>query len=351
VSGSGGDGNWLVKAIVVGVIGVAGTVLAAVLLEGIQGGDDPGPVVTGTTPSGATTIPVLDKQSSFTQVGARPLSLAAGSRKIWVADPTRTEAWWLDATDAPKTHLEQLPDVRHGLDDPIRPVGVAAADGAAWFVDESHDLLWRIDEATTTADPPVRVGNRPGGVAVEGGVVWVLSRAPGEVQRVDANSRSLQGQPIALPLGIPRAIAAHKGVAWVTGTAANRRGAVWKLSGDTEPEQTTGVGRAPVVAVAATDNAVWIADLNGNVSKIDPDANVVGATVRLAGRPCGIAVDKDAVWVTDSDGDQVWRLDPENALPMGNPIRVEAHPCAVTLDAGTGWIANQGDNSISRVTP
>lgn len=355
--GGGNAGRWWednLAALIAAAATIAAAVIGAVMVKILDDQEvDPLPApVPRPTPLDPITIPAVDKQSSFTQVGARPLSLAAGDRKIWIADPTRTEAWWLDATEAPTTHLKQLPDIEQRRDRPIRPVGVAVADGAAWFVDEEHDLLWRIDEGTNAVDDPTPVGDRPGGVAVDGNVVWVLSRSSAAVQRVDASSRTLLGESIDLSPGNPRAITAREGVAWVVGTSEHGRGAVWRVAGEAEPEPTTGLRNAAVVAVAATDDAVWIADGAGNVSRIDPDQNaVVDTSARLAGRPCGIAVDKDAVWVTDSDGDQIWRLDPDDARFIGHPIRVEAHPCAVTLKAGTAWVGNQGDNSISRVTP
>ncbi len=354
-----GSGKWGVPP--AGWIGAAAAIIAAVigilpliLDDGPSPSPPPPPPPTSPpSPSSPPPPPPTPKKpskpSGFTQVGARPISLAAGSGKIWVADPTRTEAWWLDTGDIPATTYQvNLRDVSRRGKDPIRPVGVAVADGTAWFVDERHDLLWSVDEGTRRSASPVHVARSPAGVAVDADVVWVVSRKPGRVRRIDANSVGSLAAPIELP-GIPQAIAARDGVAWVIGSRP--RGAVWRISGNSEPDPTTGVDDADPVAVAATASAIWVADASGSVLKIDPAQNVVKEAIRLDGRPCGIAANKGAVWVTDSERDLLWKLNPEDPRDVDRPIRVEARPCAVALYADAVWVGNLGDNSISRVQP
>lgn len=358
MGGAPDDGNGTTVLVRVAWIGAVATIAAALIAVVPQifppEPTPPPPPTPKTTTTGEPAkfdIAPVDAQFPFTQVGARPVSLAADSGRIWVADPTRPEAWWVNADGAPKTHRVRLSDIERPAQAPIRPVGVAAANGAAWFVDERHDLLWRIDAESNVSATPSHVGRSPAGVAIDGQVVWVVSRKPGAVWRIDAGSGDRLGAPIDLSPGAPRAIVARGGVAWVVGSEGPR-GAVWKISsGDSEPESTPGLDGAPVVAVAMADDAVWIANADGKVSRIDPDENVVETSTPLEGRPCGIAVGKEAVLVSDSEGDQVWRLDPKGGRPLERPVRVEAHPCAITLGTDAAWVGNLGDNSISRITP
>jgi len=79
------------------------------------------------------------------------------------------------------------------------------------------------------------------------------------------------------------------------------------------------------------------------------DGRVAGQ-VPVAGRPTGIAVGKDAVWITDSVNGTLLRVDPGKELVVDR-IDVGADPSGVCVGAGSVWIANSADGTVSQVNP
>jgi streptogramin lyase len=74
------------------------------------------------------------------------------------------------------------------------------------------------------------------------------------------------------------------------------------------------------------------------------------ARLPLEGSPSALAVSRDAVWVTDFDGDRLLRvsrepLQVEEAVPVGDG------PVGVAVGGGAVWTANATDGTVSRVDP
>ena len=75
------------------------------------------------------------------------------------------------------------------------------------------------------------------------------------------------------------------------------------------------VGVAPG-GVAAGAGAIWVTNTGGNsVSRIDPETNEVRQTIPVGGGPAGLAVGGDAVWVANGLDGTVTRIDAETNLP------------------------------------
>jgi peptide/nickel transport system substrate-binding protein len=69
---------------------------------------------------------------------------------------------------------------------------------------------------------------------------------------------------------------------------------------------------------------------------------LVNATVEVAGRPSGIAVDKDAVWVSAEFGERVVKIDPHAAPPrIVDSLQIHNHPKGVAVAGGSIWVAVQ----------
>jgi YVTN family beta-propeller protein len=82
---------------------------------------------------------------------------------------------------------------------------------------------------------------------------------------------------------------------------------------------------------------------------LEADGQVAGQ-VPVAGRPTGVAVGKDAVWITDSVNGTLLRVDPARKLVVDR-IGVGADPSGVCVGAGSVWIANSADGTVSQVNP
>jgi peptide/nickel transport system substrate-binding protein len=105
------------------------------------------------------------------------------------------------------------------------------------------------------------------------------------------------------------------------------------------------VGSGPVRAALGED-AVWVANSDGTVSRIDPARNVAVQTVRAGSGLAGIAVGNDAVWVADGLEGKLVRISDDRVvqttpLPRG--------PRGVAFGEKAVWVANLDDHSVTRV--
>lgn len=145
-------------------------------------------------------------------------------------------------------------------------------------------------------------------------------------------------------------------------------GAVPPVNGLQRDAARPGVGKV-VAAVripsgpgglAVGEGAVWAAsDSVTTLMRIDPDRNVVAATIKMkltnacSAEPpgCGEAAAGDgAVWVTHTTDDTVSRVNPDTNFVTAT-IKVGRRPRQVAVSPGAVWVANSGGPTISRIDP
>jgi len=108
---------------------------------------------------------------------------------------------------------------------------------------------------------------------------------------------------------------------------------------------TVPVGGEPV-AVASSDDRIWVTNTDGNgVAAIDPATNEVVASIPLDGaRPDEVIVGDEVVWVSDASGNVV-RFDPADPTLTLRPVITSPEDDDVHLDLatdGTNLIAVDG---------
>ncbi len=119
------------------------------------------------------------------------------------------------------------------------------------------------------------------------------------------------------------------------------------------------LGRPAVVAsvavkdpqgIAATEQAVWVAELNSNtVARIDPQRNVVVKRYNVGVRPVGLAVGEGAVWVAANGSDEVWTIDLKADEVRGQPIKVPRGPVDVAVGFGSVWVTSSSSGTVTRI--
>ncbi len=249
-----------------------------------------------------------------TGLGAEPTSIAVGEGSVWVLCGPARRLFQFDASTgvlvrklAVEGKLPRRP--KRGLNIPplgvanTEPFDVVAGGGAAWIA--FANAIGRIDdrthrlEHTWVAGGPLSFGTASSRLA---GAVWRFS-ARGALVRIDASTRKVKQ---AIPL--PR-VGTDAGISGVVATGD----AVW--------------------AIRWTDDTAWM---------IDTRLGRVTAVIPLGHAPIDIAVDRNAVWTANEDG-TLSRVNAKSGtlvrtIPLGRGPRV-AFPVQLAVGHGSVWIA------------
>ena len=296
-------------------------------------------------------------------VGKGPDAIAVGAGAVWVANS-------LDGT------VSQInPSTRQLLTIPVGnnpnavdAVAIAVGAGAVWVANRLDNTVSQIGASTgQVVGKPIAVGKDPSAVAVGAGAVWVANRLDNTVSQIDASTGQVVGKPI--PVGAyPDAVAVGSGAVWVanyydnTVSRIDLGGFAQHIRSGTHPTRhsltTSGSARQrtiPVVgldpdAVAVSSGAVWVANVGGGVSQIDPSTGrIVGNPIAVGLDPDAVAVGAGAVWVANNGDNTVSRINPSTGDVVGKPIAVGKQPDSVAVGQGAVWVANDGDNTVSRI--
>jgi YVTN family beta-propeller protein len=232
-----------------------------------------------------------------------------------------------------------------------RPSAIAFGSRSLWVANLDDQSVSRVDPSTLRTLRTIPVGDPPTGIAVAGGRVWVVRSNPTaafvSVSRIDPQfdviDRTVRiGNVVP---GSPGAVAARRDTLWV----APSSGELTRLD--------PGTGRVvqqldPNAGPAGIDlgaGAVWVSDSEAdNVTRVDPTGLVTSLAVGHG--PSGIAVGDGGVWVADTSDDAIVRIDPSTRAAT-TTIPVGRSPAGVALGAGSLWVANSGDGTVTRIDP
>jgi virginiamycin B lyase len=140
-------------------------------------------------------------------------------------------------------------------------------------------------------------------------------------------------------------------------------GSVWGSSGGQifrfDPATNTVVSHVstdgrPMVFSAGS---VWVIADNGKLVRIDPATNSVSATIQLPGDASFMAATDNAVWVAegppDSAGSHLWKIDPTTNQVVGQ-VKLglaSALDDVAVGDDGDVWVAAYDANEVLRIHP
>lgn len=186
---------------------------------------------------------------------------------------------------------------------------VAASRSDVWvigggaFVEGPHSLAWRIDPHTNRVTRTVALegaavfGTRPPlAVGIAGDSVWV--RGLLGIVRLDRRSGRLKGQlTLASTATVPatrEGFLAGAGSVWA---ADHGRGVVWRVDSGSGLTVAAIPVRGRPAGVAVGGGAVWLADANGEILKVNPKTNEVVARIPVDGVPSGLAFGFGRLWI------------------------------------------------------
>jgi DNA-binding beta-propeller fold protein YncE len=158
--------------------------------------------------------------------------------------------------------------------------------------------------------------------------------------------RAVLGETIRIPSGAVD-VAVGEGAVWVSGF-----GRMTRLDPDADRVVATvkTPGTEDYSQVAVGLGAVWVTADGGRLYRIDPTTNRVVATILVGGPIQGVETGGGSVWVTrpaEGDGELI-RVDPATNRVTGQPIQVGPGPVAVLYAFGALWVTN---SAVVRVDP
>jgi streptogramin lyase len=177
--------------------------------------------------------------------------------------------------------------------------------------------------------------------------VWVSGAGPHAVHAIDrATNRdrvtiSLPGEPCA-------GLAAGFGSLWVPMCGSTQ--SIARIDLRTHRiVATIPMGPAEEGGIAVSGNGVWFtSDDAGTLLRLDPRANTVGKTIRIAAGSHNPIVDGDVLWITSINHDLVTAVDTLTGTVLAT-VPTGPEPRFLTAGAGAVWTLNQGDGSVTRI--
>jgi serine/threonine-protein kinase len=274
-------------------------------------------------------------------VGSPPLRIAAASEAIWVTSERDGTLTRLDPASGEK--VGEATELGRGIS------GVAVGAGSVWVTDPPRGELLRIDPDSGRTVATIDVGGSPGPVVFGGGQVWVADNDGAGVTAVDARGAAVERRGL-LPHAAPLRLAVGAGGLWVSSAST---GAVRRIDlSSLRHGAPIPVGRGPA-GVTVARGLVWVANSRGDtVSKVDPSIHaVLGDPIEVGGRPGGIDAGTSTVWVASAAEDAVTRIDLESGERSGAPIEVGSEPGAVAVGDEAVWVADNGEGAVTRIEP
>lgn len=234
-------------------------------------------------------------------------------------------------------------------------VKLTSSSGATLTV--APNSLAAIDPSNNRVIATVPVGSRPGPVTFGSGSLWTANLNDQTISRVDPRAlRVMRTITLSAP---PTAIASAANGLWVAESAENPEasaaGSITVARIDPAFDAlVAGVRIGSVVpagpaAIAARGSTVWVAPSSGLLTRVDADTEKVTKRFDPSSSPAGIAITGDgAVWLTDSEADEVVRVDRTGLrtdIPVGNT------PTSIAAGAGGVWVVDSLNDSVVRIDP
>jgi YVTN family beta-propeller protein len=232
-----------------------------------------------------------------------------------------------------------------------RPGAIAFGSGSLWVANVDDQNVSRIDPGSLRTLGVLSLADPPTGLAAGSNAIWVVQSNP-TASSVSVNSIDPQFDTVGpterlgnVVAGGPGAVAAQDATVWV----APSSGLLTELDVVTRrPVEQIDPNSGPA-AIGVGDGAVWVTDSEAdNVTRVDPTRLLTPITV--GNGPTGIAVDDRGVWVADSLDDAVVRIDPITRS-VTTTIPVGRSPTGIAVGAGSVWVANSGDGTVTRIDP
>ena len=226
---------------------------------------------------------------------------------------------------------------------------ILASGGSVTALDAGPNSLAEIDPGSDTVVGTVAVGDVPGTIAFGSGSLWVANLGDRTISQI--NPSGLQTlRTIALGR-TPTSLAASASGIWVVESDADSSTvSVSRIDPQFDDiaatERLANVVPGGPGAVAARGSLVWVAPSSGVLTRLDANTGRILQQLDPNSNPTGVAIGDGAVWVTDSDANNVTRIEP-GASPTA--VAVGNGPSALAAGAGSVWVADSLADELTRI--
>jgi class 3 adenylate cyclase/ABC-type oligopeptide transport system substrate-binding subunit/DNA-binding beta-propeller fold protein YncE len=279
------------------------------------------------------------------------LAAAAGALAVLLVaaggdEPVKVGANSVAILDAEDGHVIETVPVG------VRPAEVAVGAGSVWVANRGDNSVTQIGARSRRVAGTVSPGISVDGLGAGGGGVWVADNNRAVARSIDPSFRTA-GRSV--PIG-------HEEVAITESQRPLAVGAddVWVTYGFAEIARIdpktgrlrsrTRAGNRPS-AVAVDGDAVWVSDeRDGTVTRIDRRTSDIVATIAVGQGASGIAAGSGGVWVAVPLEDRVKRIDPASNA-VADTVRVAGGPAAVAVGSGAVWVTSRRGGTVTRIDP
>jgi predicted Ser/Thr protein kinase len=304
---------------------------------------DPGPRRGGRRPAWAwalAAIPIL----VFAAIAAAVLARGGGG----AAAPTTsaTTATTAPPGDQPSAVAGRLAKtVRVGG----RPNGVVVAGGLVWVLRSRSERLVTLRPSGARAPYHPRVGPLPAAAAALSGRLWVGVQRDSTVVSIGLGSHKPVGSPIPIPSLGGKLVSVATGERGVWVGIRGAPGFATRVSPTRRQIVAQVVMPDGVQDLAVGAGGVWVIGRRSNtVTRVDV-ASGQKRVINVGKDPAGVAVGAGAVWVTNNADDTVTRIDQGSLVTR--VIGVGDGPNRIAVGGGAVWVANRNDSTLTRIDP
>ena len=197
------------------------------------------------------------------------------------------------------------------------PIGVVAADGDVWVGE--HDgtpvtSIVKVDSTTMKIVDVIPIGNQseagPQWVASGAGSIWTDVASINSVVRIDPKTDAVLAT-IPVPGGCGAQMVVTDDAVWVAnGGGDGCTSAVYRIDPHTNAVAQTIPMTEETDAIALGTDGLWFGSAPTTLGRIDPATGTVTGRMTIPGMAFGSAVGGGAVWITDRDAEQLYKIGP-----------------------------------------
>jgi streptogramin lyase/predicted Ser/Thr protein kinase len=267
-----------------------------------------------------------------TAVGVEPGPVAVGAEGVWVASPEDAKLVRLDALTGKV--VDRVDVARVG-----RPSVLAAGEGSVWLGDpgnKSANVVYRYEPSSRrlTKISTGEIFITPDDLVVAGGAVWMGCDV---VLRIDPHTGRIRAR-VRLP---GATLAAGEGALWAAGETTTRTGQqqslLWQFDLRTARVLAKSKLEPGVTDLAAGAGAIWVVRLeDDSITRVDVKTRAIREGFRVR-QPEIVTASGGSVWATSARDATLTRYDTRSGDLA--TIDVGGRPTGLAVDNNQVWVA------------